>query len=596
MQALRKVLAPLTLLVLLFGFRPAAFAKITITATPASLSFSAKLGKATPAPQHVATDGPDARFTISADQPWIVLPQQSNTDRGVRVSVNLSGLAAGTYSGHAFLSGPRIVNSPLSIPITLVISSPVIRIKAVVIAPAITGQPTGQTVQVSQAGTFSVAASGTAPLSYQWFKGGMAVGGAVSPTYSTPVTVGSDNGATFTVTVANSAGVATSNSAVLTVTPATAPPVITMQPLTQTVNVGHVGTFSVAASGTAPFSYQWTKNSAVISGATSTTYTTPATTSADNLSKFAVTVSNAAGTSTSTSATLNVAPNAYTINATPASLAFAFKIGGAAPAQQGITFGSSSPSPVPFTLSADQSWITLPTTSGNTGVAAQFGVATSSLAAGTYNGHVVITASGATNSPLSVPVTLVVSSAAVAPSLTINPSNLSFPSVTLAASSVQSISVTNSGTANINVSNVSVSGPGFTASGVSSGLILAPSQSATLNVTFAPAATGAASGGIVVTSNAANSPSSIALSGTGVAPVTHSVALSWSDASSGVSGYNIYRTTVSGGPYIQLNGSPNSSPSYDDTPVSSGQYYYVVTAVVNSVESSYSAEVSALVP
>src|SRR5205823_4838483 len=97
-------------------------------------------------------------------------------------------------------------------------------------------------------------------------------------------------------------------------------PTITTQPTNQTVTAGQTATFAVTATGTAPLSYQWQKNSANISGATSASYTTPATTASDSGSTFKVVVSNSAGTATSNSATLTVspAPVAPTITTQPA--------------------------------------------------------------------------------------------------------------------------------------------------------------------------------------------------------------------------------------------------------------------------------------
>jgi hypothetical protein len=83
-------------------------------------------------------------------------------------------------------------------------------------------------------------------------------------------------------------------------------PSITTQPTNQTVTVGQTATFAVVATGTAPLSYQWQKNGTAISGATSASYTTPATTSSDNGAQFVVVVSNVAGNVTSTGATLTV--------------------------------------------------------------------------------------------------------------------------------------------------------------------------------------------------------------------------------------------------------------------------------------------------
>lgn len=86
-------------------------------------------------------------------------------------------------------------------------------------APAISTQPTDQSVQAGATATFSVTATGTAPLSYQWKKGGAAIAGATSASYTTPATVVGDSGSSFTVTVTNAAGSVTSSAAVLTVTP-----------------------------------------------------------------------------------------------------------------------------------------------------------------------------------------------------------------------------------------------------------------------------------------------------------------------------------------------------------------------------------------
>lgn len=84
-------------------------------------------------------------------------------------------------------------------------------------APAITTQPSNQTVAAGQSATFSVVATGTAPLSYQWQKGASDIAGATSTSYTTPATGLSDSGSTFRVVVSNSAGTATSNTARLIV-------------------------------------------------------------------------------------------------------------------------------------------------------------------------------------------------------------------------------------------------------------------------------------------------------------------------------------------------------------------------------------------
>src|ERR1022692_2295471 len=85
-----------------------------------------------------------------------------------------------------------------------------------------------------------------------------------------------------------------------------AAPSITAQPANRTVTAGQTATFSVTAAGTTPLSYQWQQGATPISGATSASYTTAATTTSDSGSQFSVVVSNAIGTATSNAATLTV--------------------------------------------------------------------------------------------------------------------------------------------------------------------------------------------------------------------------------------------------------------------------------------------------
>jgi hypothetical protein len=102
------------------------------------------------------------------------------------------------------------------------------------------------------------------------------------------------------------AGCGASGSPPTTTIVSAAAPSITAQPANQTVTAGQTATFSVTAAGTTPFSYQWQKGTTAISGATSASYTTAPTTTADSGSQFSVVVSNAIGNATSNAATLTV--------------------------------------------------------------------------------------------------------------------------------------------------------------------------------------------------------------------------------------------------------------------------------------------------
>ncbi|MBN1578111.1 MAG: immunoglobulin domain-containing protein [Chitinispirillaceae bacterium] len=123
--------------------------------------------------------------------------------------------------------------------------------------PVITTHPASQSVVEGSTSTFTVVATGTA-LSYQWQRDGSDItGGANDASYTTPVTILSDNGATFRCVVSNEGGTVTSNEAVLTVT--MLPPVIETHPVSQTVDEGATATFTVTATGD-ELAYQWQKN------------------------------------------------------------------------------------------------------------------------------------------------------------------------------------------------------------------------------------------------------------------------------------------------------------------------------------------------
>ena len=174
------------------------------------------------------------------------------------------------------------------------------------VTPAIVTQPISETTNAGVIATFWTLATGTPPLSYQWFFNGTAIAGATSAIYAVPNTELSSAGA-YTVTVSNFAGKVTSSVATLTVNASgtgTAP-VITQQPSSQTIASGGTVAFSTTVSGSANSTYQWFWNDTAISGATDSLCTLSDSTSADNGS-YTCLVMNAAGSIMSAPATLNV--------------------------------------------------------------------------------------------------------------------------------------------------------------------------------------------------------------------------------------------------------------------------------------------------
>ena len=125
-------------------------------------------------------------------------------------------------------------------------------------------------------------------------------------------------------------------------------------------------------------------------------------------------------------------------------------------------------------------------------------------------------------------------------------SSVNLGNVALGDSKTVSVTFTNSTSSAVTILTISISGPGFTASGIPSGTILNPGDMATLNVTFAPSGTGTQTGSVTVTSNASTSSITVALQASGVPAGDHSATLSWNASPSGVAGYFVYRATNGG--------------------------------------------------
>jgi len=170
-------------------------------------------------------------------------------------------------------------------------------------APEITKHPISRTVEEGITVTFSVAATGS-NLTYQWKQEGKNVG-SNSNTYSFTATLSNDGDEIWCV-ISNAAGSVISNIAELTVTQNISPPVITKHPRDITVEEGDEATFSVTASGSSPLKYQWQRNGKNISGANSSSYTTPSTDMSDDGDLFRCIVENSAGKDTSDDAELTV--------------------------------------------------------------------------------------------------------------------------------------------------------------------------------------------------------------------------------------------------------------------------------------------------
>lgn len=204
---------------------------------------------------------------------------------------NATSADAGSYTVVVSNAGGSVTSNPA----TLTVNG------AGGLAPTISAHPADQTTAVGFLTFLGVTASGAQPLSYQWYKNGVAVAGATSMFLTIGSSQPSDAG-TYTVVVSNSSGSVTSSAAVVRVGDA---PNFLVQPQAQSAVVGSSVSLMVTVAGTAPFTYQWKHNGTLIPGATNSTLLLANVQPAD-AGSYEVTVANSGGSATSNAVQLTV--------------------------------------------------------------------------------------------------------------------------------------------------------------------------------------------------------------------------------------------------------------------------------------------------
>ena len=164
-----------------------------------------------------------------------------------------------------------------------------------------------QDASVQVGGTVTLSCSAVRADTYQWFHNGVPDGRSSGSSLQISNASAADAGE-YHVRAQNSAGVTFSRTAHVTVTAAVFAPVITSHPRSGTITAGESITLNVTATGTAPLSYQWLRNSVNIANATGATYITPALQLANSGERYSVRVSNAQGSATSQEAIISVVP------------------------------------------------------------------------------------------------------------------------------------------------------------------------------------------------------------------------------------------------------------------------------------------------
>jgi hypothetical protein len=300
---------------------PSAAGNYTLTATATN-----SLGVGAPATLTLAVTGGSTSVGGNSTAPAILLqPADQTATVGSNVQFSVTAVGSGTLSyqwlhNGSLISGASGAVLNLSLvqagdagPYAVVVTNSAgnvtsaaanLTVTSFTVPPVITAQPVATSAIVGSAVTFTVGASGSAPLTYQWRVNGTAIAGATASAFTIP-SVALVNAGTYSVVITNGFGTATSVGADLTVSATTSAPIFQYQPSSTTVNVGGTASFSVGLVGTPPLTYQWMKGGVAIAGATAASLTFPAAQLTD-AGVYSVTITNPVGTVVSSNATLTV--------------------------------------------------------------------------------------------------------------------------------------------------------------------------------------------------------------------------------------------------------------------------------------------------
>ena len=270
-----------------------------------------------PHPPHIDVQPSSVRVTEPTPAVFTVV---AAGDQPIGYQWRRDGTNVAGQTSTAYIVDPTVSSRDSGAQIDVVVSNPFGAVTSLVATltvdvyvprpPHIDAQPLSATVPELAPVEFSVAASGDAPIAYQWRRNQGILSGATNPVFTIDQTdYFADNGAGFDVIVSNPFGSVTSLTAVLTVIPINVPPSIDQQPADMTVMEPGRAQFWVTASGAAPLYYQWRRNGTNIFGASMAGYVMdPTSSQRDNGSKIDVVIVNAFGSVTSRVATLTVLP------------------------------------------------------------------------------------------------------------------------------------------------------------------------------------------------------------------------------------------------------------------------------------------------
>lgn len=405
-----------------------------ITAQPSSFSLTYRPGGDPPLAQalHISS-AQNLTFTtsISPQEAWLSVDSDGTTPGTLDVTVDPTGLTTGQYTASILVSAPGAANSPLVVPVTLNVQPS----RTLVPSPAqftfsyqISGpQPSNQVLTIADS-TLVVTATPSTTSGGDWLSA--AGGGSTGPLFSLSVNPAGLSPGTYQGLISLSAPDAGNSPLNVPVTlVVAAAPVLSAAPtqLTFSYQIGNAppasGSFQLTSSGS-PLAFQvaaatdsggaWlTVNSGTTTTATVTAGVDPAGLAPGTYAGTITVSSAAAGNSPLLVPVTLTVTTSETLTASPASLQFVAQEHGPSPPSQTFHLAVSGTGiPVTYAVSPGAAWLSLggtPPAPGDVSVT----VSSGALAAGTYTAVILVQSSFAANSPLAIPVTLVVAASPV---------------------------------------------------------------------------------------------------------------------------------------------------------------------------------------
>jgi hypothetical protein len=423
-------------------------ASAALQLSPSSLTFTAQQNGANPAPQTINLSKSSTfmrSWTVSPSVSWLTVSPTSGTLSTetdlIVVGANVAGLGQGSYPASITVTtvnkrgGVSKITIPVSLSLTASTSSGTIGslLSNLAFAGTVGGtNPAAQPITLTNSGGGTL--SWTISSSAGWLQLSTASGTTTTETDTISASVttsglaaGTYNGL-ITVTAPGSTNSPRQIPVSLTLTAATLTPAIGLN----TTSLGFAGTVggtnpsaqTIGISNVGGGTLTWTAgdNATWLTLSPLSGTNTGTVTASVNLAGLLAGSYTATVTVTATGATAKTVPVTLTVTAStsggtigfsPASLAFSGTVGGTNPTAQAFALTNTGGGTLSWTLSDNAAWLQLNTASGTTTTETDTisaSVTTSGLAAGTYNGLITVTASGSTNSPRQIPVSLTLSS------------------------------------------------------------------------------------------------------------------------------------------------------------------------------------------